>query len=107
MNKAYYTITEICELLDIKPHTIRYWGTEFPKLKKETKKGATRKYSANELELLKKIKDLIYVKKFTLAGAKTELKKRKKDVLDNNEKLEIDFKKELCEIRDILLGKRK
>jgi len=75
MEKIYYTITEVCEMLDIKPHTIRYWETEFVQLKAKTKKGYSRRYSTKDIEFLKIIKELIYDRKFTLEGALVEVKK--------------------------------
>jgi len=107
MKKAYYSFPEICELLQLKPHTIRYWETEFTKLNKKPGKGASRLYSVNDLELLKNIKELIYVQKFTLAGAKKEIKNRKKQNLSENLNVNFDLRKELIEIRDILIHRKK
>jgi DNA-binding transcriptional MerR regulator len=80
MTKMYYTITEVCQMLELKPHTIRYWETEFVSLKNKTKKGYSRRYTDKDLELLKLIKDLILNRRFTLEGARAEVKRLKKDV---------------------------
>jgi DNA-binding transcriptional MerR regulator len=78
MKKIYYSISEVCERLGLKPHIIRYWETEFPRLKTKTKKGHSRKYTENDIEFLSFVKDLIYIRKFTLSGAKAEIKKMKR-----------------------------
>ena len=82
MDKTYYTISEACELLQIKPHIIRYWETEFVKLKSKTKKGYSRRYTQKDIEFLKLIKELIYDRKFTLEGARAEIKRLKKGITE-------------------------
>ena len=95
MKKHYYTFTELCDILDVKPHIVRYWENEIPKLKKKCTKGTTRRYSNKEVDLYKRIHELFFVKKLTMAGVKNELKKRKVALSD--------IKKELQEIRDMLI----
>lgn len=111
MEKVYFTINEVCEKLDIKPHTIRYWETEFPQLRLKTKRGKIKRYNAKEMELLSLIKTLIYEKKFTLEGAHAEVKKIQKEAVaqtksDKIKNQDIDIiriKNELLEIKRILL----
>ena len=113
MEKAYYTINEVCEILELKPHIIRYWETEFTKLKSKKKRYPTR-YSPDEIELLRRVKYLIYERKFTLIGAKEEIKREneeKKSLSKNVPKEKrnvdsiVDIKNELIEIRGLLSGK--
>ena len=82
MDKTYYTISEACEMLQIKPHIIRYWETEFVKLKTKTKKGYSRRYTQKDIDFLKLIKELIYDRKFTLEGARAEIKRLKKEITE-------------------------
>jgi len=103
--------------LDIRPHTIRYWETEFVKLKTKTKKGYSRRYSSKDVEYLKVIKELIYDRKFTLEGAVAEVKKAKTKLhADNdqgsavhdhesNDKI-VNIKKELVEVKNMLLKRK-
>ena len=107
MEKIYYTITEVAEILGIKPHIIRYWISEVPKLQKNSKKGKSLHFTAKDLALLTKMKELIYEKKFTLEGAKEEMKKR--ESLDDTEPtlIKIDIRSELLSIRDLLLKRSK
>ena len=80
MEKVYYTISEVCKMLRLKPHTIRYWETEIPQLKKNTKKGYSRKYTKTDIEFLEYIKELIVKRKFSLEGAAKEIKNKNKDI---------------------------
>ena len=102
MEKAYYSLTEVCEILGVKAHIIRYWESEFPKLKENSDRNTRRRFTAKELELLRKIKDLVQNRRFTLEGAKAELKKRRPRILREESQSVLDIKKELLEIKDIL-----
>ena len=58
-------------MLDIQPYVLRYWQTEFPALKKG---GAVRReYSAEDLETIRRIKELLYDEGYTIASAKKKL----------------------------------
>ena len=118
MEKLYYSISEVCELLKIKAHHIRYWESEIPQLKTSTKTGYSRKYTAKDIEVLRKIRDLIFDRKFSLEGAAKEIKRRKKLPEDDSgepistpissSSLQIDLadlKRELLAIRDLLKKK--
>jgi DNA-binding transcriptional MerR regulator len=85
MEKLYYTISEVCKMLGIKHYTIRYWETEFPTLKSRTKKGYSRRYSQKDIEFLKMIRDLVYERKFTLEGAKAEIRRIKQNEISEEE----------------------
>ncbi len=71
--KYYYTIGEVCNLLDLKPHIIRYWETEFKQINSRRSKGANRRYSMDQVKLLEMIKDMLYIQKFTIKGVKKKL----------------------------------
>ena len=78
-DKKYLSIREVSERTDVPSYTLRYWEKEFKQLKPERHSGI-RKYSPLDVELIKKIKDLLYKKKFTIEGVKNYLKtdRRKK-----------------------------
>lgn len=73
MKKYYYTIGEVCNLLDLKPHVLRYWETEFRQLNPHRTKGQSRRYTPEQIETLKIIKELLYIQKFTIKGVKKKL----------------------------------
>lgn len=107
-DKKYLNISEVSERTDIPAHTLRYWETEFKQLKPERHSGI-RKYSPLDVELVKKIKDLLYNKKLTIPGAKKCLTvdRRKKNMSNmqvdvSDSKILEEIKQELKEILDIL-----
>ena len=85
--KMFYQIREISELEGIKPHVLRYWETEFPQLRPEKGSTGQRIYRKKDLQLIRKIKNLLYLEKYTIAGAKRRLGSELKP-----EKLQMDLK---------------
>ena len=71
--KLYYKIGEACKSLDIQPYVLRYWETEFPALKPNKSKSGQRVYSERDLEVIRRIKELLYDEGYTIAGAKKKL----------------------------------
>ena len=71
--KLYHSISEVSELLDVKPHVLRYWETQFRTLRPKKNRAGNRMYREKDLNLLDRIKTLLYTKKFTIAGAKKAL----------------------------------
>ena len=73
-NKHYFTIGEVSTLCSIKPHVLRYWEQEFAELKPVRRRGQRRYYTRLEVQLVRRIKDLLYDKGFTISGARQQLK---------------------------------
>jgi DNA-binding transcriptional MerR regulator len=71
--KLYYKIGEACKLLEIQPYVLRYWETEFPALNPSKSRSGQRVYSERELEIIRRIKQLLYEEGYTIAGAKKKL----------------------------------
>lgn len=71
--KIFYQIREISDMLEIKSHVLRYWETEFPQLRPDKGSTGQRLYRSKDLQMLKRIKQLLYDEKFTIAGAKKKL----------------------------------
>lgn len=76
MTKHYYSIGEVSNLLDVKPHVLRYWETEIPAIRPK-KSGHKRRYNLQQIETLKKIKDMLYNQRYTIEGARQKLKQDK------------------------------
>lgn len=72
--KVYYKIGEVSELVGVPPHVLRYWEKEFPQLRPR-RIAKRRLYRREEIELIRRIKELLHQRGFTLKGAKAELKK--------------------------------
>lgn len=82
--KLYYKIGEACKLLDIQPYVLRYWETEFPELSPSKSKSGQRVYSEKELEIIRRIKGLLYDDGYTIAGAKKKLEESPEPDDDEN-----------------------
>lgn len=68
-----YKIGEVCRLADVQPYVLRYWETEFPPLAPNKSGGGQRMYSERDVEIILRIKQLLYAEGFTIAGAKKRL----------------------------------
>ena len=90
-NKKYYSISEVSELCNVKSHTLRFWEKEFKDLKPITRKGNRRYYQAEDIQLVKTIKSLLYEEGMTIAGAKKNLQSNlREEPQDNKLKNVID-----------------
>jgi DNA-binding transcriptional MerR regulator len=71
--RMFHQIREVSEQEGIKPHVLRYWETEFPQLRPEKGSTGQRIYREKDLQLIRRIKRLLYDEKYTIAGAKRRL----------------------------------
>jgi DNA-binding transcriptional MerR regulator len=71
--KRYFTIGEVAELCDVKPHVLRYWEQEFPQLKPVKRRGNRRYYQRHDVLLIRQIRSLLYEEGFTIGGARQRL----------------------------------
>jgi len=71
--RLYYKIGEACKALGIQPYVLRYWETEFPALAPSKSRSGQRVYSEREMEIIRRIKELLYGEGYTIAGAKKKL----------------------------------
>jgi DNA-binding transcriptional MerR regulator len=71
--KRYFTIGEVSELCDVKPHVLRYWEQEFPQLKPVKRRGNRRYYQRNDVLIIRSIRSLLYEHGFTIGGARIKL----------------------------------
>jgi DNA-binding transcriptional MerR regulator len=72
-DEKLYKIGEVCKVADLQPYVLRYWETEFPQLSPNKSGGGQRLYTKRELDIILRIKDLLYKDGFTIAGAKKKL----------------------------------
>ncbi len=78
--KLYRSISEVSEMLDVKPHVLRYWEPQFSMLRPKKNRAGNRMYRPDEVRLLLRIRELLYDKRFTIAGARrTLLDERRQD----------------------------
>ncbi len=71
--KLYYSISEVAELLSVKPHVLRYWETQFKMLRPRKNRAGNRSYREKEVQLALRIKRLLYEEGFTIAGARRKI----------------------------------
>jgi DNA-binding transcriptional MerR regulator len=72
-DKLYFKIGEVSELLTVEPYVLRYWETEFPLLAPKKSGTGHRLYRRKDVELLLRIKHLLYDRRFTIEGARQAL----------------------------------
>lgn len=68
-----YKIGEVCKIAEVQPYVLRYWETEFPPLAPNKSGGGQRLYTRREIDVILRIKQLLYSEGFTIAGAKKKL----------------------------------
>jgi DNA-binding transcriptional MerR regulator len=78
-NKLYFRIGEVCRLLKLEPYVLRFWESEFPTLSPTKGANGRRMYRKRDVEMVVTIKDLLYERGFTIAGARKVLSSRKDD----------------------------
>ncbi len=84
-DKVYFKIGEVARLAELKPYVLRYWESEFGVLRPKKSRSGQRLYRRSDVELVLHIKDLLKKRKFTIAGARAQLSKgRKNDPADGD-----------------------
>ena len=72
--KLYFRIGEVAELCQLPAYVLRFWETEFPQLKPTKSTTGQRMYRQRDVEFVLRIKKLLYVEGFTIAGARDKLR---------------------------------
>lgn len=115
--KRYFSIREVSEVLEVKPHVLRYWETQFSVLRPKKSRAGARMYQERDLDTLRSIKQMLYDRGYTIAGAKKHLLlERRKLETARHAQLDFDFlspkdrkqlrliREELVRLRDWLAG---
>lgn len=114
-SKLYRPISEVADLVGVKQHVLRYWETQFSMLRPKKNRAGNRMYRPDEVKLLLRIKELLYARRYTIAGARRTLLDERKDAtpqveigfVDAERKLVLhDVKAELKQILERLREKR-
>ncbi|HSR43417.1 MAG TPA: MerR family transcriptional regulator [Longimicrobiales bacterium] len=107
--KVYYSIGEVCDLVGLKPHVLRYWETQFDVLAPDKNRAGNRVFRSKDIELILLVKHLLYDEKYTIEGAKQRLQEmRRSGELEESrqEVLEPEFlagmKSELEQLMELL-----
>ena len=105
IQKLYYSIGEVSELIAVKAHVLRYWETQFPILNPKKNRAGNRTYKVRDIKYIIAIKNLLYEKGYTIAGARQKLKESNNNPDTLIEQLSIQFAEP--EKRRILLSLKK
>jgi DNA-binding transcriptional MerR regulator len=102
-NKRYFTIGEVSELCEVKPHVLRYWEQEFPQLKPVKRRGNRRYYQRHDVILIRQIRSLLYDQGYTIGGARLQLSgESAKEDTSQSQQIIRQVRMELEEILQIL-----
>jgi DNA-binding transcriptional MerR regulator len=71
--QEFFSIGEVCELTDLKPHVLRYWESQFRFLSPAKNRSGNRVYQRKEVELIQLVKQLLYTEKYTIDGARQRI----------------------------------
>jgi DNA-binding transcriptional MerR regulator len=74
--KLYFRIGEVAGLVGVEPHVLRYWEREFRSIRPAKSSKGQRVYSRRDVENLMRVRELLYGRGFTIAGAKKQLREK-------------------------------
>lgn len=78
-DKLYFKIGEVAELTGVKPHVLRYWEAEIASIRPTKNRHQQRLYRRRDIELILRLKDLLYNQGYTIAGARKFLRRKPAD----------------------------
>ena len=76
--QEFFSIGEVCELTELKPHVLRYWESQFKFLNPAKNRSGNRVYQRKEIELILLVKHLLYTEKYTIEGARLKVDEHRK-----------------------------
>ncbi len=77
--KQYFRIGEVAQIAEVEAYVLRFWETEFDSLHPQKSRSNQRMYSRKDVDLVLRIRDLLYEDGFTISGARKRLRSRRKD----------------------------
>jgi len=98
--KRYFTIGEVSQLCEVKPHVLRYWEQEFPQLKPVKRRGNRRYYQRQDVIVIRQIRSLLYDQGFTIGGARQRL--QGEEAKQDQTQFKLLVKQMIVELEDVL-----
>ena len=86
---AYKTIGEVSKMMQTPQHILRFWEDSFPQLNPLKRKGGRRLYSESDINLLRRIKELLHDEGYSIKGVKSYLSKKKINDIKDEGKLRV------------------
>ena len=71
--QEFFSIGDVCQITDLKPHVLRYWESQFRFLNPAKNRSGNRVYQRREIELIMLVKNLLYTEKYTIEGARQRI----------------------------------
>ena len=104
-DKLFFKISEVCEIVGVEPYVLRFWETEFPNFAPEKSKAGHRVYKKKDVENVLRIKELLYDRGFTIAGARKQLSKTRGPTRADRDEVLTSVRKGLQDILTLLRRK--
>jgi DNA-binding transcriptional MerR regulator len=101
-DKLYFKIGEVSDITDVPAYVLRFWESEFKRISPKRTSSGQRLYRKTDVELILKIKDLLYNKKYTIQGARRPLSGKHLSSPEPKEALIEEIRAELQAIKQIL-----
>ncbi len=102
-DKLYFKVGEVSAITGVPAYVLRFWETEFKRIKPKRTPSGHRLYRKIDVELILKIKHLLYNEKFTIRGAKQHLRATTGDLKEKSTPITVDeIRSELKQIRDLI-----
>lgn len=77
--REFFSMGDVCNLTDLKPHVLRYWESQFRFLHPAKNRSGNRVYQRREVELIMLVRQLLYTEKYTIDGARQKIDEYKKN----------------------------
>jgi len=110
--QQFFSIGDVCDLTDLKPHVLRYWESQFRFLNPAKNRSGNRVYQRREVELIMLVKHLLYNEKYTIEGARRRIEQyRRTGSLKAEARTALEtetireLRSQLSSILDVLKGK--
>jgi DNA-binding transcriptional MerR regulator len=101
-DKLYFRIGEVSKIAGLPTHVLRFWESEFSRIRPKRTASGQRLYTRRDIELILQIKNLLYERKFTIQGARQHLTAQADKNEGSAKKLLEDLREELKSIKDML-----
>ena len=76
--REFFSMGDVCNLTDLKPHVLRYWESQFRFLHPAKNRSGNRVYQRREIELILLVRQLLYTEKYTIDGARQKIDEYRK-----------------------------
>ncbi len=102
-DKLYFKVGEVSAIVGVPAYVLRFWEAEFKKIKPKRSPSGQRMYRKSDVELILRIKHLLYEKKFTIQGARQHLKTKPDEKEEKPSTITLnEIRMELASIRDLI-----